>query len=178
MPLPVTHALVPVVGALAFVRGPIPWRLIAVAPLAAMAPDIDSLNHHFAISEGSMWAHRGLFHSLFIAVVAGTFVGGLHRALRVKYLSAAAATAVAMATHGILDMMADRGLPVAYLWPLSTTRLYADWRPIHSVGLQRSTPILVALDRLGGELLQVIVPLIAAAIVFRLIRAAKSRHCP
>ena len=71
MPMTTTHALVPLAGALAFANRPIPWKLVTLAALAAAFPDIDGINRHlWTLPAGSVYAHRGAAHSLFVMTAA------------------------------------------------------------------------------------------------------------
>jgi inner membrane protein len=168
MPLSTTHALVPVAAAIAVSRPLAHWRLVAFAAVAAMAPDLDAIaNPMFGLQADSIYSHRGFTHSLFIAMGAGILAAIIHRRLRVRPLTAAAVVGGAMASHGLLDMMSDTGLPVAILWPLSATRLYAHWRPIHGGELELSRWATQLPPRLETELWQLILPMLAAALAIR-----------
>jgi inner membrane protein len=168
MPLSITHALVPVAAAIALSRPPVYWRLVAFAAVAAMAPDLDAIgNPLFGLQANSIYSHRGFTHSLFVAIAAGLIAATLHRRLRVRPLTAGAVVGGAMASHGLLDMMTDTGSPVAILWPLSSARLYADWRPIHGGELELSRWTTQLPPRLETELWQLILPMLAAALAIR-----------
>lgn len=171
MPMTTTHALVPLAAAVAFADRPFNWRLVITAMIAASAPDADGLwSHFFHPPPASFLAHRGAAHSLFAALVAGLVASGLYKWLRVRPLTAGVVVAASMASHGILDMMTDMGKPVAYLWPLSSVRLFADWRPIHSGQVHWAHFIIQAFARLNSEIWQLIVPMFAIAVVVRGIR--------
>src|SRR6478672_486150 len=121
MPMTTTHALLPVAVAVACAKRPMPWRLIIVAAAASAAPDVDGLFKHFlGILPSSPYGHRGAAHSLFAALACGLLAAACHKWLRVGPLTAGVLIALAMASHGILDMMANSGDGVAYLWPLSS----------------------------------------------------------
>ena len=176
MPMTTTHALVPIAGALAFATRPVPWRLVLVAAVAAAAPDVDGLAHHFLhVPVDSVYAHRGAAHSLFAALAAGLLAAAFHRWFRVRAATAGIVVGAAMASHGMLDMMTDSGLPVAYLWPLSSLRLFADWRPIHSVPVHITHLVAQTFARLRSELWQLIFPMFAVAIAIRAARSIGSR---
>lgn len=164
-----THALLPLAGALAFAERPIAWRLFIAASIAAAAPDVDGVVAHFwHTSPMSIWSHRGATHSLAVALVAGLLAAFFHRQLRASRLMAGVIITAAMASHGLLDMMTDAGRPVAYLWPLSSVRLFADWRPIHSGGpVHLATLGSLGIARLGNDFWQLIVPMFALALVIR-----------
>lgn len=168
MPMTTTHALVPLAATLAFANRPIPWRLVVTAAFAAAAPDVDTaFRHIWHLSPASIYSHRGAAHSLFVALTAGLIAAALHKPLGVRPLAAGVVISASMASHGILDMMTDGGLPVAYLWPLSSVRLFADWTPIHSGAVHRAHLFSQAFARLKSELWQLIIPMFAAALVIR-----------
>lgn len=176
MPLSTTHILLPVAAAIAFSRPLVHWRVVALAAVAAMAPDLDAIaNPLFGLQASSIYSHRGFTHSLFVAMGAGLIAAALHRRLGVRPLTAAAVVGGAMASHGLMDMMTDTGLPVAILWPLSSTRLYADWRPIHGGELELSHIATQLAPRLETELWQLVLPMLAVAIAIRGCRALIGR---
>ena len=170
MPLTPTHALVPIAAAIAFAPRPVAWRLVAAAAIAAMLPDLDFLGPDvFGISAKAMLGHRGASHSLFVALLAGAIAAGFHRRLGVRALTAGVVVAASMASHGLLDMLTDRGQPVAYLWPLSSARLFADWRPIHGGSVQMAHLVPQLASRFLSELTQFIGWMFLAAFIIRLV---------
>jgi inner membrane protein len=174
MPMTTTHALVPLAATLAFADRPIPWRLVLVAAFASAAPDVDGLFKHFLhIPASSIYSHRGAAHSLFVALAAGLVVPLFHRILRVRPLTAGVVIAASMASHGILDMMTNSGQAVAYLWPLSSARMFADWRPIQSGSVQLPSLVVDVFTRFSSELLQLIIPMFAISL---LVRGARNFH--
>jgi inner membrane protein len=163
-----THALLPVAVAVAFAQRPVPWRLILVAAAASAAPDVDGLFKHFlGVMPGSIYSHRGATHSLFVALAGGLLAAAAHKWLRVRPLVAGVLVALAIASHGLLDMMTSSGDPVAYLWPVSSVRVFADWRPISSgtVSIHHFLPDI--LPRLAADLRQLIFPMFAIALAVR-----------
>jgi inner membrane protein len=171
MPMTTTHALVPIAAALAFSDRPVPWRLVLAASVAAALPDADWVVHHvFRVPVSSIYAHRGAGHSLFAALAVGVAAAFLHKWLKVGALTAGVVIAAAMASHGILDMMTDSGQGVGYLWPVSSVRLFADWRPIHSGPVHMAHAIPEAMVRLQSELWQLIAPMFALALGVRGVR--------
>jgi inner membrane protein len=171
MPMTTTHALLVAAVAVAVVRRPIPWWLVLVAAVAAAAPDIDGLfKRLLSVPPNSIYAHRGATHSVFAALAAGLLAAGFHNRLRVSAFTAGVVVAAAMASHGLLDMMTDGGEGVAYLWPVSSVRLFADWRPIHSTPVHMANLLGDVLVRLQLELKQMIVPTLALALAVRVAR--------
>ena len=176
MPMTTTHALLPIAVAVAVARRPLPWRLVLAAAVAAAAPDIDGLfKRLLAVPPDSIYSHRGATHSLFAALIAGLLAAALHKSLRVPALTAGLAIGAAMASHGLLDMMADGGQAVAYWWPFSSLRLFADWRPIHSTPVHRAHLFHDVLVRLQLELTQLLIPMLATVIAVRGARATWPR---
>jgi inner membrane protein len=171
-----THALLPVAVAVAFAKKPVPWKLILVAAFASAAPDVDGLFKHFlGVMPGSIYAHRGATHSLFAALAGGLGGAVCHKWLGVRPLVAGVLIALAMASHGLLDMMTGSGDPVAYLWPLSSVRVFADWRPIASGAVSVHHLLRDGLDRFSSELRQLIIPMFAIALAIRLFVGVVSR---
>ena len=138
-----------------------------------MAPDLDSLTHHFfGVDANSIYGHRGLSHSFVVAVAVGAFVASFRRMMRAEYLRAVVVIGAAVASHGLLDMMTDGGRAVAYWWPMSSARYFADWRPFHNVAIHRHNYLGVGIIRLLSEIRQVVVPMMLAAILVRFTRQA------
>lgn len=176
MPMTTTHALLPVAVAVAVAKRPVPWKLVIAAAFAAAAPDVDGLFKHLAaLPSTSIYSHRGATHSLFVALAAGMIAALFHKRLGVRPLTAGAAIAAAMASHGLLDMMTDTGTGVAYLWPLSPVRLRAEWRPIHSAPVHMAHIFSQSFARLGTDVWQLVLPMFAIALVVRTFRTLAPR---
>ena len=176
MPMTTTHALVPIAVALAVSQRPVPWRLVAVAAFAAALPDVDWVAHHFfRVPDSSIYSHRGATHSLFVALAAGVVAACLHKRLNIGALTAGVVVAASMASHGLLDMMTDTGRGVAYLWPLSSARLFADWRPLHGGSVHMAHLLPQTIARLRSELWQLILPMFAIALAVRVGRSLLGR---
>ena len=172
MPMTTTHALVPLAGFFAFADRPVNWRLAVAAAVAAALPDVDSLAQHFLrLAPGSIYAHRGAGHSLFVAMFAGLIASMFHKPLRTAPAVAGLVIGASMASHSILDMMTDTGAAVAALWPLSSARVFADWRPFHGVPVWRQHALELTIMRLRIECWQILLPLIGASLAIRTIRA-------
>ena len=180
MSLPLTHAMVPLAAAIAFARRPFNNRLLAASVVAAIAPDLDSLVRPlFNVGLTSAYSHRGAFHSLFFALLAGIVAAALHRRLKAPPLTAGVAVTTAMMSHGLLDMLTASGKGVMFLWPLSSMRIYADWRPLPGSVASTGSRLAAVLDRLAPELYQVIAPMLITAIAIRLAsRLGTREHDP
>lgn len=177
MSLPITHAVVPIAAAIAFGNPAGSKRLLAAAVIAAMIPDLDVLMRPlFNVPLSSVYGHRGAFHSLFFAILAGMVTTGFHSHLKATRLAAAIAAAAAMASHGLLDMLTTNGLGVAYLWPISSMRIYADWRLLPGSVESNGFRAAAIISRLGLEWHRVIAPMLVVAIVIRLGRRLARRN--
>jgi inner membrane protein len=174
MPLPLTHALIPVAGALAPRNRAVPWRLVITAAIASALPDIDSFSPWiWGTPNPSLplpaWWHRGATHSLFVGIVVGLLASLFRKQLKVGGIVAGVVVGGAMASHGLLDMFTDQGVPVAYLWPVSSERLFADWRPIHSSAIAPPHILAEILPRLWSETIQLILPMFALALLIHVV---------
>jgi len=173
MPMTVTHALVPLVTAVSFGKRPLPWRLVIAAMIAATLPDLDAIWKHFLhLGSGSIYSHRGAAHSLFAALLVGAILSIFCKWFRVQRLTAAVVIAASTASHGLLDMMTDGGEGVAYLWPVTSVRLFADWRPLHSTQVHRAHFVGEALLRIRSEIWQLVLPMTAIMLLAVAGRAA------
>ena len=97
----------------------------------SLAPDLDVIGFHFGVPYCAPFGHRGATHS-FVAALAGAALTAAVDATRRKRVSwglALSALAV-LASHGVLDSMTDGGRGVALLWPFTTARFFAPFRPI------------------------------------------------
>ena len=103
----------------------------------------------------------------FAALLVGALAALFSKPLQARPLVVGTAVAAAMASHGLLDMLTASGEPVAYLWPVSSTRLFADWRPIDT-WIVHSIDGLLA--RAQSEIFQLIIPMLVGAVSVRAFR--------
>ena len=159
----VTHAaLGALVGRTAFpgagMRG---W---AVATFLSVAPDLDVVTFAFGVPYEHVLGHRGLTHSLLVAVAAGLLaclLTGLEPRGR-----AAAVFATVTASHGLLDAMTDGGLGVAFLAPFDDRRFFLPFRPIEVSPIgARAFVSARGLEVLASELLWVWLPVAAVVTI-------------
>lgn len=122
--------------ALAYSARPVgpPLRFYALAAFCSIAPDFDVIGFHLGIEYEDMLGHRGLSHSLAVAVVAGVVLAvtafrgpNISNAERVR---AALALTLATASHGLLDALTNGGLGIAFFSPFDTARYFLPWTPI------------------------------------------------
>lgn len=150
----------------------------ALGGALAALPDIDAIGFRFGVPYDAPWGHRGLTHSLAAALVVGGVVAwlmsrnseaGRERVMLATYLI------LAIASHGVLDMMTTGGLGVAILAPIDEGRYFLPWRPIavSPISVRRFFTVR-GLAILGNEALWVGLP----ALVIALLGAALHRRAP
>jgi len=138
------------------------WALPVTAGLWAAAPDLDTwLMFGLGLPRGSIFSHRGFFHSPFFLILAATLLAAAVAARLGRRTVAwlALMWAVSAVTHPLLDMLTDGGSGVMVLFPFSTGRYFFPWRPI------RVSPLTIArfFDR-AGPILWSELPFCAAAL--------------
>jgi inner membrane protein len=131
MPSVLTHAIVGF-GLSEILMGPAPPPLLSGLSMAlAAAPDLDVLAFPLGIPYGEFFGHRGFFHSLFCALLAGVAVGGLTSpAFGVPWWQLGSFFFLVIASHGLLDGFTNGGLGIAFFSPFDTGRYFFPWQPI------------------------------------------------
>ena len=117
-----------------------------MAAACAALPDIDALGWPLHLAPASLFAHRGITHSICFALIAAPFAAAacfrgaewLGRRVRI-----AGILAVALLSHAFLDGFTSYSSSIAYLAPFSPQRFRFAWTPLGSPG-----------GGLGGQLLQ------------------------
>jgi inner membrane protein len=149
----------------------LPARLLLLAVLFSIVPDLDVLSFHQGIPYTDVTGHRGLTHSLFFAVLAGCFGACIAPWLHCRRALAGFLLFLATASHIALDAATSGGQGVAAFWPFSAERYFFPWRPI------RVSPISAqaflssrGLEVLLSELRWVWLPALGLALVLRLWR--------
>ena len=95
-----------------------------------MAPDLDTYAMFaFSIPWGSLFAHRGFFHSPFFLALLCAALAAMTAGRR--FATLAMIWTAAAITHPLLDMFTDGGSGVMLLYPITEARLFFPWRPIH-----------------------------------------------
>lgn len=132
----ITHVVVPIslwvgVGFRSGLgRHSISNRLLIVACLASMLPDLDVIGFKYGIPYASEFGHRGFTHSIGFSLFIG-FLGLFFSAsLKSSKLMVFSLLTLATLSHAILDAMTNGGLGVAFFWPVSDARYFMPWQPI------------------------------------------------
>jgi inner membrane protein len=139
------------------------WAVPVTGGLVAAAPDLDTpLMFALDIPWGSLFAHRGFFHSPFFLALFCSLLAAI--VARRTWLPLAALWTACAISHPLLDMLTDGGSGVMLLFPISEARLFFPWRPI------RVSPLGIArfFDR-AGPILRSEAPFDAAAVAVGLL---------
>lgn len=144
MPTIITHAVAAGALATGLTRSRCQPALfwILCAGLAVL-PDADVVAFALRVPYDSMWAHRGLSHSLPLAAATAALVAALARhRLPMRGPVLWPCLTVAMVSHGVLDAFTNGGPGVAFVAPFDTTRFFAPWRPVmvSPIGLHFFSP--------------------------------------
>lgn len=124
------HIVVPAVTYAALKGNRFNVRLLVLAMVLAVLPDIDVLVFKFGIAYESQWGHRGFTHSLMFAGLIALLCSIFWRQLRSHPMMIFVICFVACASHALLDAMTNGGLGVALYWPFDHERHFLPFRPI------------------------------------------------
>lgn len=136
----------------------------------ALSPDLDFITMEMGLGDTPL-DHRVLTHSFAFALVMGSLIGLLaHRGMR---LLGSSLFVLALASHGILDAMAQSEPGPQLFWPFLKEPIVAFWRPIPGTDFYQTYFTPEAIPIFVGEL-AVSLPLLAAAgwVLMRRPRAA------
>ena len=104
----------------------------------AMLPDMDVFWVMLGVPDRDLIGHRGATHTPLFALVVGLLVWLWLRDRRPHAWRLALLATLLVASHGLLDALAQDGRGIMFLWPLSSERFHMPWRPIPDapVGLE------------------------------------------
>lgn len=168
MPTVVTHAALPLIAAWGLGPGRIPPRLAWLAAAVAVIPDLDVFGRLAGIPVESIFGHRGASHSVAAALVLAMLAAGVP-ARPVGWPLRASFLFLSALSHGLADMLTDGGKGIALFWPLSSDRMFFEFRPLEVSpiflrGFENGKLPLV----LASEMLWLLLPVSLLAILFRL----------
>lgn len=130
MPTIISHAAVPLAIGLGLGHNIVSGRLLLAGLVVSIAPDLDVLAFRQGIAYSDQLGHRGFSHSLLFAFIVGILASLFAGRMKSRRLAAFAFVFSAAASHGILDMLTNGGMGVAYLWPFSDQRFFFPVQPI------------------------------------------------
>jgi inner membrane protein len=104
--------------------------MVACVALAWL-PDVDVTWVWLGVPDRGLLGHRGFTHTPLFALAVGVAVGIFSWARRRPgVVRRGLAAFLLVASHGILDGIAQDGRGILYLWPFSMERFHLPWRPI------------------------------------------------
>lgn len=135
----ISHPAVPLALSVALGQSRITPGLTAVACVASVLPDIDSLGYAAGIPYDHPLGHRGFTHSLSFALLVALLCSLSAKRFGASALWTFAIVLVSAASHGILDAMTTGGLGVAFFSPFSNARYFFPWQviPVSPIGVGR-----------------------------------------
>lgn len=176
MPTVFTHPAVPLAAALALGRKALPLPLVLAGLGLSILPDLDVLGFRLGVPYSDALGHRGISHSLAVALAASLACAIFHRRLGAPFARAWVFLFVCAGSHCVLDAFTDGGLGVALFWPWSDVRHVAPVRPIEAAPLALSRFFSGAgLRVMASELAWVWLPLFVTALAWRLARGGRRR---
>ena len=139
MPSVISHPAVPLALAVGAGAAVMPARLVVVACVASVLPDVDAIGFKAGIPYDSVLGHRGLTHSLFFALLLAASCSAFAGQLRSPGWMVFGVVFACAASHGVLDAMTTGGLGVAFFSPFSNHRYFLPWQVIQvaPLGIRR-----------------------------------------
>ena len=167
MPTILTHAALPLIAAWGLRAPP---RLAIAGALVAVAPDLDVIGRAFAVPHFALLGHRGISHSLLVALALALLALPLLPRGRPRW--SALFLFAAAASHGLADMFTHGSKGLMLWWPLSETRYGWQLQPIEASGVLARSITDGTLPRiLLGELLWLVLPALLLVALYRLGRS-------
>jgi inner membrane protein len=105
-------------------------RLLFLACLLTLLPDIDVVAFKFGIPYASQWGHRGFTHSVTFAFFFALFCAGFSKHLGTKKTTVFIWSFLSLASHIAFDALTNGGLGVAAFWPIDHSRYFFPWTPV------------------------------------------------
>jgi inner membrane protein len=99
----------------------------------SLVADADFVLVALGAPKDSIWGHRGVSHSLLLAVVAGVVCAWVARRWGQKVLQWGVMGFAVYTSHLVFDCLNVGSLGVPWFWPLSWTNFTIPWSPIPSV---------------------------------------------
>jgi inner membrane protein len=109
-------------------RRPISWATLLVFAGLALLPDADVFLVAFGACDNGACGHRGASHSFPLAIAVGLLGACMAWRLGWPVLRTFLATACAVASHALLDLLCAGGRGLPLLWPFSDERFMSPIR--------------------------------------------------
>ncbi len=181
MPSAFTHIFIGEALGKTYTAEKMPMKFWVFAGLCSIVPDIDIIGYNFGIKYGSVFGHRGFFHSLAFALIVSILV--VQIAFRAtprftrQWWSLSAFFFAVTSAHGFFDSMTDKGMGVGFFIPFDNTRYHMPWRPIYASPMSISRFFSRAgVAVLAAEILWIWLPMIALSAGVLMFRKMKKSH--
>ncbi len=173
-----SHAVIPAVVYAAFKSSSVNIRLLILATVLSILPDIDVIAFKFDIPYHSQWGHRGFTHSLLFAATISILAASFYKIIQSKPFTVFIICFAASASHAILDAMTNGGLGVALYWPFSVERIFLPYRPIQVSPIGVGTFFTEKGEKvIFSELIWILIPGLSLGTIGALIRRSNlKRH--
>lgn len=183
MPSAFTHILVGGALGKTCTEEKVPAKFWVLAAACSIIPDIDAIGFYFGIKYGSVFGHRGFFHSLTFASIVSLLVVLLAYPtvprFSKKWWNLLAFFFFVTASHGFLDAMTDKGMGIGFFIPFDNTRYFLPWRPVDASPM--SIPRFFShagIEVLMREIIWIWLPMIAFSAGVTMFRKKKKNHLP
>jgi inner membrane protein len=155
------------------------WKFWSLAAFCAAIPDIDAIGYWMGVPYDSLWGHRGITHSFFVAFLLPALVMYLFyryekpfsRLWWLLYITFFLSTA----SHSLLDACTTGGLGVAFFAPFWDERYFFPWKVI------RVSPISITrffsekgLKVLESEFFWIWIPSLVIILIARIIKKMRN----
>jgi len=107
---------------------PTPWWSLLLFSGLALLPDADLLLVVFGTCDSGFCGHRGASHSFMAALAIGLLGALIARRLGWPAIRTGLATALAVGSHAVLDLLGEGGRGLPLLWPFSDERFHSPIR--------------------------------------------------
>ncbi|MEJ2031556.1 MAG: metal-dependent hydrolase [Deltaproteobacteria bacterium] len=183
MPSCISHAVVGVCAGAAVSNGTSPKRLLLYSILAAVLPDIDVFAFALNIPYDHLFGHRGFFHSILFAGLAGPLIAWLF--FRREQFSSrgmwfySGYFSFLIFIHVVFDALTNGGEGVAFFAPFTNERIFFHFTPIEvsPVNLKQFFDERFWVI-LASELVWVWAPALGAAALVRLLLVVYRKRLP
>lgn len=166
-----SHVAIPIALYAAFKSRDVNGKLLVVAMVLSVIPDLDVIAFKLGIPYASQWGHRGFTHSLVFAASVSLFLMLFSKQLQSRPWIIFWFCFVSCTSHALLDAMTNGGLGVALYWPFNSERIFFPFTPI------QVSPIGVSnfftergLAVIASELWWVLIPALVFGVVGAVLR--------
>jgi inner membrane protein len=109
-------------------RRPTPWWALLLFSGLALLPDADVLLVALGACDAGFCGHRGASHSFPAAIAIGILGALIARRLGWPAIRTGVATALAVGSHAVLDLLGEGGRGLPLLWPFTDERFQSPIR--------------------------------------------------